>query len=67
MKDEFSKEVIIEFKSWRPVQYFIDRKNDFLASIADVMETLRLFNFNIRSEQFLPYMFPESPHSFYQV
>lgn len=67
MNDKSPKEVIIEFNSWRPVRYFIETRDDFLASISNVMESLQLFSFNIHSEQFLPYMFPESPQLFYQV
>ena len=67
VKDGGSKEVIIEFKSWRPAQYFIQARDDFLASMADVMESLSLSSFNIHLEPFLPHMFPERPHPFYQV
>lgn len=67
VKDADVREVVIEFKSWRPVQYFIDARNDFLASMADVMESLGISNFSFHSELFLPHTFPERPNPFYQV
>lgn len=66
VKDERSKEVIIEFKSWRPTQYIIEARNDFIASIADVMDSVRLVSFSIHLEPFLPHTFPEKPHQVYQ-
>lgn len=66
VKEDNPKEVMIEFKSWRPTQYTIEARDDFLASIADVMESLKLLSFSIHSEEFLPHMFPDKPHQLYQ-
>lgn len=67
VKEAHSKELVIEFKSWRPTQYIIEARDDFIASMADVMESLRLLNFSIHLEDFLLHMFPEKSHNLYQV
>lgn len=66
VKEAHSKELVIEFKSWRPTQYIIEARDDFIASMADVMESLRLLNFSIHLEDFLLHMFPEKSHNLYQ-
>ncbi|MCO5565126.1 hypothetical protein L7F22_018797 [Adiantum nelumboides] len=66
IKEDGSREVVIEFKSCRPAQYTLEARDDFLACMADVMESLKLLSFSIHVEGFLPHMFPEKPPVLYQ-
>ncbi|KAH7284662.1 hypothetical protein KP509_34G065300 [Ceratopteris richardii] len=65
IREDDTKEVVIEFKSWRPTKYILEARDDFLACLADVMESAKLPHFSLHLEDFLPHMFPEKPPQLY--
>lgn len=57
----------MEFRSWRPTQYFLDNRDDFLASIADLMGMGKGTEFCIRLEPYFPHVLPDKIPAFHQV
>jgi DnaJ family protein C protein 13 len=61
------KEVTLEFRSWRATQYFLDDRDDFVASVTDLIGIGKGTEFSIRLESFFSHTLPEKPHPAYQV
>lgn len=61
-----SNEVIVEFRFWRPTQYFVKEMDSFIASMAVLMDTGRYSHFSIHQEPFLSGTFADRPHFVYQ-
>ncbi|KAH9554372.1 hypothetical protein CY35_08G060500 [Sphagnum magellanicum] len=60
------KEVTLEFRSWRATQYFLDDRDDFVASVTDLIGIGKGTEFSIRLESFFSHTLPEKPHPAYQ-
>lgn len=60
-------EVIIEFREWRPTQYFIQDRDSFIGSLNDVMGLAKGTQFSVRLEHFFPHTLPDRPLPLYQV
>lgn len=67
MDDLDPTEVTVEFKSWRPTQYYLEERDDFLASMADIMGAGKGGWFSLRMEPLYPYCFPEKLHPMFKV
>lgn len=61
-----SNEVIVEFRFWRPTQYFVEDMDSFVASMAVLMDTGKHSHFTIHQEPFLSGTFADKPHVVYQ-
>eukprot|EP00897_Mesotaenium_endlicherianum_P010025 jgi/Mesen1/9050/ME000057S08477 len=59
-------EVIVEFREWRPTQYFIQERESFVGSFSEVMGLGKGTQFSIRLELFFPHTLPEKPLPLYQ-
>ena len=57
----------MEFRSWRSTQYFLDNRDDFLASMADLMGIGKGTEFSIRLEPYFPHILPEKLPALHQV
>lgn len=57
----------MEFRSWRSTQYLFDNRDDFLASMADLMGVEKGSEFSIRLEPYFPHVLPDKLPAFYQV
>ncbi|KAH9562610.1 hypothetical protein CY35_05G081400 [Sphagnum magellanicum] len=55
------REVTLEFRSWRATQYFLDEREDFVASITDLIGISKSTAFSIRLESFFSHALPEMP------
>lgn len=64
---EIPNAVIIELKFWRPTQYFVEDRDNFISSIAVLMDSRKNYRFSIHQELFLSGTFPDKPHVVYQV
>ncbi|CAM6112927.1 unnamed protein product [Calypogeia fissa] len=64
--DKRPKEVMLELKSWRATQYHIEERDNFIASMASVMNSGKGSEFSIRSEPFFSYTLPEKCHPVYK-
>lgn len=62
-----NREVTVEFRSWRSTQYLFDNRDDFLASMADLMGVGKGTEFSIRLEPYFPHILPDKLPAFYQV
>lgn len=60
------KEVTLEFTSWKDCHFLLDNRDDFIASVADVMGMGKGSTFSVRLESFHSFMFPEQQSSHYQ-
>ncbi|XP_057836865.1 uncharacterized protein LOC131047061 isoform X1 [Cryptomeria japonica] len=63
---EIPNAVIIELKFWRPTQYFVEDRDNFISSIAVLMDSRKNYRFSIHQELFLSGTFPDKPHVVYQ-
>ncbi|KAG0579697.1 hypothetical protein KC19_4G117600 [Ceratodon purpureus] len=61
------QEVIIEFASWRDCSFLLRDREDFIASVADVMGMEKGSTFSVRLESFHSHTFPEQQNSLYQI
>lgn len=61
------KEVILEFTSWKDCHFLLKERDDFLASVADVMGMEKGSTFSIRLEPFRSFTFPEQQNALHQV
>ncbi|XP_024368115.1 uncharacterized protein [Physcomitrium patens] len=66
VSEKDDREVTVEFRSWRPTQYFLDNRDDFLASIADLMGMGKGTEFCIRLEPYFPHVLPDKIPAFHQ-
>lgn len=57
----------MEFRSWRSTQYFLDNRDDFLASMADLMGIGKGTEFSIRLESYFPHTLPDKLPALHQV
>ncbi|CAM6077021.1 unnamed protein product [Sphagnum tenellum] len=55
------REVTLEFRSWRATQYFLDEREDFVASIADLIGISKSTAFSIQMEPFFSHALPKMP------
>lgn len=62
-----SNEIIVEFRFWRPTQYFVKEMDSFIASMAVLMDTGKYSHFSIHQEPFLSGTFADKPHLVYQT
>ncbi|KAG0590844.1 hypothetical protein KC19_1G130600 [Ceratodon purpureus] len=60
------KEVILEFTSWKDCHFLLKDRDDFLASVADVMGMEKGSTFSIRLEPFHSFTFPEQQNALHQ-
>ena len=67
VSDKNETEVIVEFKDWRPTQYFITERDSFVGSLGDVMGLRKGTQFSIRLEPFFSHTLPDKPAPLYQV
>ena len=61
------KEVILEFTSWKDCHFLLKDRDDFLASVADVMGMEKGSTFSIRLEPFRSCTLPEQQNVPHQV
>jgi len=61
------QEIIIEFASWRHCHFLLRDRDDFIASVADVMGMEKGSTFSVRLESFHSHTFPEQQNALYQV
>lgn len=60
-------EVIMEFTSWKDCHFLLDDRDDFLASVADVMGMEKGSTFSMRLEPFRSCTLPERQNALHQV
>jgi len=60
-------EVVLEFTSWKDCHFLLKDRDDFLASVADVMGMEKGSTFSIRLEPFRSCTLPEQQNALYQV
>jgi DnaJ family protein C protein 13 len=61
------QEVIIEFAFWRDCNFRLRDRDDFIASVAEVMGMEKGSTFSVRLESFHSHTLPEQQNSLYQV
>lgn len=66
VSEKDDREVTLEFRSWRPTLYLFENRDDFLASMADLMGIGKGTEFCIRMEPYFPHMLPDKPPAAHQ-
>lgn len=67
VSEKDDREVTVEFRSWRSTLYLFENRDDFLASMADLMGVGKGSDFSIRLEPYFPHILPDKSPAFYQV
>lgn len=67
VSEKDDREVTVEFRSWRSTLYLVENRDDFLASMADLMGVGKGSEFSIRLEPYFPHILPDKSPAFYQV
>eukprot|EP00271_Cylindrocystis_brebissonii_P009775 TRINITY_DN2501_c0_g1_i2.p1 TRINITY_DN2501_c0_g1~~TRINITY_DN2501_c0_g1_i2.p1 ORF type:complete len:1658 (+),score=386.93 TRINITY_DN2501_c0_g1_i2:98-5071(+) len=66
VSDKNDTEVTLEFRDWRPTQYFIQERDSFVGSLAEVVGVKKGMHFSMRLEPFFPHTLPDKPLPLYQ-
>jgi hypothetical protein len=67
VNEKDNREVTVEFRSWRSTQYFLDDRDNFLATMAELMGMGKGTEFSIRLEPYFPHTLPDKLPAAYQV
>lgn len=67
VNEKNEQEIIIEFASWRDCHFLLRDRDDFIASVADLMGMEKGSTFTVRLESFHSHAFPEQQNALYQV
>lgn len=66
VNEKDNREVTVEFRSWRSTQYFLDDRDNFLATMAELMGMGKGTEFSIRLEPYFPHTLPDKLPAAYQ-
>jgi hypothetical protein len=55
------REIVVEYKNWRPTHYYLEQRDAFLASIAESISLIKGSHFSFRMEPMFAHYLPERP------
>lgn len=55
------REIVIEYKNWRPTHYYLEQRDAFLASVAESISIIKGSHFSFRMEPLFGHCLPDRP------